>query len=129
MSLLSRDAILNANDIQSEDVHVPAWDGIVKVRGLTGEQRDAFEEAMIEGRGKNRQVRLTNLRAKLVALCVIDEKGDRMFTDADAAQLGRKSAAALSVLYDVAARLSGLTDEDVEELTANLSSSPGAGSS
>jgi len=42
-----------------------------------------------------------------------------LFADADALELGQKSAAALVRVVDVARRLSGMTDEDVEELEKN----------
>lgn len=126
---LTRDAILSVNDIATEVVDVPAWGGKVRVRGLTGEERDRFEESMLEGKGKNRQVRLANFRAKLVSLCIVDDKGNRLFSEGDVAALGKKSAAGLGAVCDVAQRLAGLSEEDVEELTANLSSAPGAGSS
>jgi hypothetical protein len=126
---LTRDAILAAADMEAEEVHVPQWGGTVRVRALTGEERDAFEEGQLQGKGKNRTVRLANIRAKLVSLCVVDADGKRLFSDADVAALGRKSAAALSAVFDVAARLSGLTEQDVEELAGNFSSTPGDDSS
>jgi len=130
MSYLTKDEILGADDIESEDVKVPQWGGTVKVRGLTGEDRDAFEESLLQGKGKNREVRLHNFRAKLVSLCVVDEKGERLFSQAEVQKLGRKSAAALSAVSNVAQRLSGLTEEDVEELTADfLAANPGEDSS
>ena len=36
MSLLSKTAILAANDLKSEDIKVPEWDGAVRVRSFTG---------------------------------------------------------------------------------------------
>lgn len=129
MTFLTRDAILNADDIPTEVVDVPQWGGQVRVRGLTGTERDQFEESLLDGKGKNRQVRLANFRAKLVSLCVVDEKGQRLFSETDVAALGKKSAAGLSAVSDVAQRLAGLSEEDVEELTTNLSSTPGAASS
>ena len=47
-----------------------------------------------------------------------------MFTDADVVALGAKSAAALDRIYDVATRLSGITDEDVEEIAEDMVEHP-----
>ena len=41
MTLLSKSAILCANDLQTEDVDVPEWGGTVRVRSFTGRERDA----------------------------------------------------------------------------------------
>lgn len=116
---LSRDAILQAQDIQREEVAVPEWGGTVLVRGLTGKERDGLEASMIEGKGKKANVNLANLRAKLVSRAIVDENNQRMFTDADIQALSGKSAAALNRVYEVAQRLSGITQEDVDELTKN----------
>lgn len=117
--MLTREAILQAQDLPYEDVEVPEWRGIVRVRGLTGAERDAFEQSIVEQRGKNTRMNLRNIRAKLVALCCVDEQGNRIFTDDDVELLGKKSAAALNRIFEVAQRLSGLRPEDVEELAGN----------
>jgi len=119
LKILTRDAILGAEDLPRELVEVPEWGGCVYVRALTGTERDAFEASVVEQRGKSTKMNLRNIRAKLVALTVVDEEGTRLFSDADVKLLGQKSAAALDKLFEVAQRLSGLRDEDVEELAKN----------
>lgn len=122
MALLTRDQILKAQDLPTEDVPVPEWGGTVRVRALTGAERDAFEQSIVEQRGRSARMNLQNLRAKLVALTVVDEEGNRIFSDSDAKLLGKKSALALNRVFEVAQKLSGLTSEDVEELTKNSES-------
>src|SRR5690606_40748699 len=102
MALLSRDAILQAQDLPTERVEIPEWNGEVIVRGLTAAERDQFEQSIVETRGKDTRVNLRNIRAKLVALCVVDEEGKRLFKDEDAELLGRKSAVALNRIFEVA---------------------------
>lgn len=119
MALLTRDAILQAQDLPRELVTVPEWGGEVYVRALTGAERDAFEQSIVEQKGKSTKMNLQNMRAKLVALTVVDEEGKRVFSDADAKLLGQKSALALNRVFEVAQKLSGLTPEDVDELTKN----------
>jgi len=126
LGLLTREAILAAEDLPTEQVPVPEWKGDVLVRSLTGVERDAFEESLYTGQGKDRQQNLSNLRARLAALTVVDENGNRVFSDDDAAQLGEKSAAALDVVFSVAQRLSGLSARDVEKLTKNSKPGPSA---
>lgn len=120
MSYLSRDAILNIEDLDYEDVEVPEWGGTVRVRGLTGSERDSYEASVMQRRGKRYELVMADARAKLVALVVVNEEGARLFSDRDVKALGRKSAAALNRVFSVGQRLSGLTNEDIEELTENL---------
>ncbi len=126
MNLLSKTAILTANDLQTEDVEVPEWGGAVRVRSFTGRERDAFESSMVRGDGKDRKVDLTNMRARLVGLTVIDETGQRLFTDEEVDLLGAKSGAALDRVFAVAQKLNGLSGADVEELSKNSSGVPSA---
>lgn len=128
--LLARDEILSVQDLPVERVEVPEWGGDVLMRGLTAAERDAFEQSVIEMQGKSAKVKMQNLRAKLVALSIVDEDGNRLFTQADAEALGKKSGAVMSRLFEVAQRLSGMGDKDVEELVGNFAETqPGDSSS
>ncbi len=122
MAYLTRDEILQADDLEMEVVKVPEWGGEVLVRGLTGTERDAFEGSIITLKGKQSSMNMQNVRAKLVARSIVDEYLERLFSDADVEALGKKSAAALDRVFSVAQRLSGVSDEDVEELAKNSES-------
>jgi hypothetical protein len=122
MAFLNRNAILAASDIVTESVEVPEWGGTVLVRSLTGEQRDRFEASMVGLRKGKQVMKLNNVRAQLVALSVVDESGQLLFSEHDIVALGEKSCAALQRIWDVARKLSGLSDDDVEELTKNSES-------
>lgn len=123
---LTKDAILSANDIERERVEVPEWGGYVWVRGMTGEERDAFEAGLVERKGKSRELNFKNMRASLVAKTVVNDGGERLFDDNDVKRLGQKSAAALDRLYEVATRLSGIGEQDVEDLTETFQDEPDA---
>ena len=129
MAILTRDEILKAEDIDTQEVDVPEWGGTVLVKGLSGRQRDEFEGSMVERRGRRAVLNTANMRAKLVAWSVVDETGKRLFTNADIQDLGEHSAAAVDRVYSVAAKLSGLGDEDVEEATADFDKTGGSNSS
>lgn len=124
MSKLTRDAILYVPDMKTETVNIPEWGGEVLVRGMNGNERDLYERSILVQNGKNTRVNMTNARAKLVVWTVVDEDGKRLFTDADIEALGKKSASALSRIFNVAARLSGITEEDMAEITEELSDNP-----
>lgn len=120
MAILKREEILQAADLQVEEVQVPEWGGSVLVRGMTGAERDQFESTAVERKGTTYHVNMQNVRARLAAACVVDEGGERMFSEKDVEALGKKSGAALQRVFDVAMRLSGMTPADVEELATNF---------
>ena len=128
MTVLNRDEILQVKDIEIEEVEVPAWGGSVFVKGMTGTERDAFEASIVQQRGKNASVNMANIRAKLASQTICDKDGLRLFTDADIKALGKKSATALQVVFDVAQRLSGISGDDVEELAKEMDANPFDGS-
>ncbi len=128
MPLLTKASILATEDLPRETVHVPEWGGDVLVQGLTGAERDAFEASVMTGKGKDRDVNVKNLRAKLIAKSLVDEAGRPLFGEPDLAALGGKSAKALQRLFEVAQRLSGLTPQDVDELTKNSEGAQSDGS-
>jgi len=118
--ILTRDEILKAQDIDYEVVEVPEWGGEVRVRAMTAAERDAFEASILRQTKSGVQVEMVNLRARLCAMTIVDEDGKRIFSDGDVAELGKKSAAALQRVFDVAMRLSKFGNEDIQNLAENL---------
>ncbi|MCP4897614.1 MAG: hypothetical protein GY906_11635 [bacterium] len=129
-SILGRDEILaTRGTLKSERVSVPEWGGDVIVRELTGAERDAWEASIVDvNTGSFTEEKAANTRAKLVARTVVDEAGNRLFTEEDIERLGGLSASGLSRVFNVAASLSGLTEKDIEDLEGNSSAGPSAGS-
>ena len=118
--LLTREMILARQALVAELVNVAEWGGTVRVRELTGAERDRYEAALVKmQKGGKTDLTMDNARARLVSLAVIDASGARVFTEADVVKLGNLSAVALSRVFDVAARLSKITEEDLEELAGN----------
>ena len=120
--LLTKEQILGASDIVKEKVKVPEWGGEVYVKGLTGAERDKFESSIIEMRGTTQKFNMINVRAKLACFALCDETGKRLFTDEEVNELAKKSANALQRVFDVAQKLSGIGNSDVESLLKNSES-------
>jgi hypothetical protein len=116
MTILTREAILSAQDLKTETVKVPEWGGEVIVSMMTAATRDAWEMSLV---GDGKTFNTSNMSARLLAHCAIDEKGNRLFTDKDAEALGKRSARAMSRCVKVIQRLNGLTDADIEAAKGN----------
>ena len=117
--MLTKDQIFEIKDLQVELVDVPEWGGQVYVRGMSGSERDAFEASVVDLRGSTQKVNMQNIRARLVSLTTCDQEGNRLFSDSDIIELGKKSAIALQRIFDVAQRLSGLSKEEMNLLEKN----------
>ena len=118
--LLNKEQIKTVSDLETQDIEVPEWGGTVRLKSLTGAERDRFEASVVQGQGRNTTVNMQNLRAKLVAQSAIGEDGSPLFTEEDVKWLGEKSAKALNRLFNAAQSLSGLSESDVKELAGNF---------
>jgi len=123
--MLTKEDILNAQDLDFEDVEIEEWGGTVRVRCLTGSERDAFEASIYDIKGNSPKVVRENFRAKLVARTLVGEDGERLFTDKEIEIVGGKSAKALEKAFTVAQRLNGLSREDEDSFVKNLEGEAG----
>lgn len=128
MAMLSREDIERNSQLKTQIIHIPEWNGDVMIRELTGEQRDRYENSITGneltrvGEKVSQRLSLHNVRARLVSMCLIDpEKQTPLYSEKEIGLLGNKSAAALDRLFDACQKLSGITDEDMQEMTAQLS--------
>ena len=118
MTLLSKSAILAAVDLKTEDVHVPAWGGTVRIRTMTGQERDEFRASIAASEGES-GVPIGKFSAALLVAACVDESGARLFTASDMAALQAKAAASLDAPAAVAMRLNGLGAGAVEAAEKN----------
>lgn len=128
MSQLDKAAILAAaaQSLPIEPVDVPELGGTVYVRGMSGVERDGWETSLVVGRGKKQRINTENVRARLLVRVLCNDKGELLFAPSDATALGGLRVDVLTKLYEVAQRLSGVSDEDIDEL--GNASAPAAGS-
>jgi hypothetical protein len=124
------DEILAIEDQEREDVYIPQWDSIVPIRSLTGVERDKYEASLVsynrdaQGRPQVKAIELDNVRARLVSLVAMNEKGDRLWSTQQVFALGEKNGKALDQLKEVAERLSNLTSPAIEAAKEALGKGP-----
>lgn len=92
----------------------------VRVRGMTGQERDEFEAAMIfadkRGRLSMNFDFMKRVRGWVVTHCLVDEFGKRVFSDDDIPVVADMPALFLQPIYEAARRLSALDAKDIEDL-------------
>lgn len=116
--LLTREAILAADDKPTRTVAVPEWGGSVIVRSISAAERDEFEEAQLAAR-KDGRVLPRQVRARMVAISVIGADGRALFSEADIEALGQRSVRAMDRVMAAVQELNALDDKDMEELAGN----------
>lgn len=105
-----REQILMADDLKRKPVTVPSW-GEVWVRTLTAGEQERVS------RWADEQV--PDFAAKVAALCLVDDTGKNLFTEADVPALSKKSGNCLSVVFDAYKTLNAITDDVIEEKKSN----------
>ena len=108
--LLTAEQILAADDLLAEVVPVPEWGGSVRIVTLSRAEKDDWQDSLTQAKGKKVAVNLKNVTAKLLALCIVDENGKRLFRPDQVEALGAKSALACDRCFQAAARLNGLVE-------------------
>ena len=121
--MATREEILAFQDVTIEKVHVAVWNIDMHVRSLSAAgkarwEQDAFVDDAKAGVKVSRE-RMATARERLVELAACNEDGSRIFQDGDAKRIGQKNGEAISVLYDAAAKLSGITKKDLDEIEKN----------
>ena len=115
-SILSREQILAAQDLASEEISVPEWGGTVRVRMMTGAERDALGATLL---GADKKVDMSQYRIRLLAACLVDEADQPLFGPDEVGLLGAKSGVALDRVYRVAERLNDVGAGAVEAVQGN----------
>lgn len=117
MAVLTKDAILTAQDFQVERVNVPEWGGEVCLRPLSCREVERFQDELTERRRDDGRFELTDLRASLLSKAICDESGVPLFTAEDVEALGKKNNAVMDRLFAMAREISGMDDavEDTEK--------------
>lgn len=126
MALLSKEQITTADDRQWEDVDVPEWGGTVRLLGMSGTERNAYQSSLvvIGSNGSVQRMNMADQLAKLVGKCLVGEDFERLFTDREIKALGAKNGAVLERLGKICQRLSGLRKEDMEEAEGKSEPTP-----
>jgi hypothetical protein len=119
MALLSKNAILDSSPRTYRTVTIPEWGGDLRLQSLTGKERDSFEQSLSVTRGNKTKPNLDNFRARMVALCAVDENGDLLFTNrVDISALGDKNVAGLQRAYKACQELNGMGEDEDDTVEA-----------
>jgi hypothetical protein len=116
MAYLTKEQILQATDVDVEEIEVPEWGGVVRVCGLDAQYvQRLIQSGFIDARSGNADIGKLDL-IELAARSLVDEKGEALLTRNEAKTLGKKSFAPLMRVATKALQLTGFAaDEDEDE--------------
>jgi hypothetical protein len=129
--VLNSGAQLDGVQVQAELVIVRPWRKKVWVQELTGSELDEYREPMSVIDSKNNiKLSLKDSGLRLLAMAIRDANGNRLYpnTDAGIKILGTMPSSGLEIIAKVARRLSGMGEDDVEEMAGKSAPIPSSAS-
>lgn len=114
MGYLTKDMINSADDREVVEMEIPEWGGTARLMVLSGAELDRFEMLYTDPE----KLKETSVRAYLVAACLVDEDGKRIFSAAEVHQLARRNGAVLARVFTKCIELNKVGD--VEDKAAEV---------
>lgn len=114
---LTREQIVAINDVMITEIDVPEWGGSVYIKPLSVEQRDAFTDLVMNAEGK---IDSKGFQVKMLLFALVNEQGNRIFTNEDEEFLNKKSTKVIDFLFKKVQQLSGMGDNAITEAKDSL---------
>lgn len=115
---------LSAHELMEEGIKVrhtlvPMTKGKMRIRSISDLDRIEYELAETNEEGEVDIQQLARRRARLVALCAVDDNGTRLFAESDVEKIARWDAGLLKRTYVECSRHCGINDAEVERFGKN----------
>lgn len=120
-TVIDRSTFLAGADLPREDVPVPEFGTgcVIPVWGMSAGERTRWEQSMLDNNGKQSKSRMLEIRARLAVASCRNDDGTPIFTIADVEALQQKRADIIERIVNVAQRLSGFSNADLETVAKN----------
>lgn len=113
--MLTREQILAAKrGRKPERLEVREWGGEVYVRVMSAAEQTAL----------SRDVKPEELPVRLLLRTIVDEHGERLFTDEDYGELAGEDFPVILRVFSFAARLNGLSNKELDEAMEHFGVTP-----
>ena len=118
--MLDKATILAAQDLKTQDVDIPEWGGSVRIKTMSGREREGFLAAVAGlDESIDANARMGILVRHLLVTTLVGEDGVRVFADGDVDALADKSAEVLQRLFVVAQTINGLGVKAQDDIAKN----------
>ena len=120
MTIANRNALLKLCERRYIDLELADAGITVRIQSLSEKEKSTYETRLIakSGRGILRE-RLQDATRRLIALCLVDENNDRVFSDSDVNQIGEMDSFVSSRIYDACQEHCGFNKGDISDAVKN----------
>lgn len=110
-NFLTKDQIF-AVQLRTDEVPIPEWGGSIRIREMTAKEMQENGRFVIRPDGKVDYSKAVQVPVQMCLKMVVDEAGQRLFTDGDIPRLEQMHASAVTKIANAVRKLSGMVDED-----------------
>lgn len=126
--LNSLDDLQNGSNLKITEVSIEGF-GIVQIRMISGSERDCYAaecQDKVKGTGDDSTITGEDqsfLKLLLLRMCIVDEKGNNIFTKDNIDQLNNKmDGVSVEKIYKECTKFNGISDKDAEQAEKNSGS-------
>jgi len=117
---LTKEDVASVSDIKVEEIDVPEWGGVVRMKEMNGIGRDAFEKEVTARTDKDSSMDITGLRPLLLSLVLCDSQGVLLYEGAEGVEiLNGKSAKVVGRLFEKAQTMNNIGETALEQAEKN----------
>lgn len=117
---LTREQILSNKSFRSKVIEIPEWGGEVRLKAMSGADREAMEAAVYEDVGGKMQLKKgVSYIAEMLIRTWCDDDGNLLFKPDEINLIQEKDAVILARIFKVATEVNGLSGEEEREIEKN----------
>ena len=120
MKLATRKQLIGLCQRRYVEVELPELDASVRIQSLSEKEKSDYETRLISKNGRGiLKDRLADATRRLIALCVVDANGDRLFDNTDLSIIAEMDSFVSSRIYEACQEHCGFNKQDIETAVKN----------
>jgi len=121
--VVGREAFMKPTVRRYRNIDIDGF-GLVRIQSLNEREWAEFEMSAVASKGGIIRKRVEDARRRLIALCVVDEEGHRILSNADVPSLENLDGSVAAHLFDACQKHCGFEDNEIEDLVKNSEGIP-----
>lgn len=117
---LTREQILSNKSFRSKTIEIPEWGGEVRLKAMSGADREAMESVVYEDVGGKLQMKKgVSYMAEMLLRTWCDDDGNLLFKPDEINLIQEKDSVILARIFKVAAEVNGLSGDEEKVIEKN----------
>lgn len=120
MKIATREQLIGLCKRRYVEVEIPELEATVRIQSLSEKEKSDYETRLISKNGRGiLKDRLADATRRLIALCVVDQNGSRLFSNNDLSVIAEMDSFVSSRIYEACQEHCGFNKQDIETAVKN----------